>query len=288
MRTLGFFSFSIMVCAHVGTAGAQERFDTPRGAVQALTKAASKDDTQAMLKILGEDAQDLISSGDPVQDRNARKRFATAAAEKTRLEELDGKRVVVQAGKQAWPLPIPLAKDERGWYFDTDAGRQEMLNRRIGKNEIDTIETCRVYVDAQRQYAAQHKAYAQKFRSDPGKRDGLYWEGEDSPLGPLVVRASTEGYSVPGAPYHGYRFRILTGQGPSAPGGALSYIENGRMTKGFAMVAYPAEHGKSGIMTFLVGPHGIVYQKDLGAGTLLSASTMARFDPDSSWTPVRD
>jgi hypothetical protein len=269
-------------------ASAQERFKAPDGAVRALAQAAAKDDVQALEKILGPGSERLISSGDPVDDRAERKRFAAAAAEKTKLEEAEPGELIVRAGKDESPLAIPLTKDEDGWYFDTDAGHQEMLNRRIGRNELDTIATCRVYADAQRQYAAQRGEYAQRFRSDVGQKNGLYWEGEDSPLGPLVAKASSEGYSQPGAPYHGYNFKILTAQGPSAPGGAQSYLEDGKMKKGFAMVAYPTEHGKSGVMTFIVGPLGIVYQKDLGPRSAELARGMKQFDPDSSWTPVRD
>jgi Protein of unknown function (DUF2950) len=278
--------FSIFAVA--GAARAQERFDAPDGAVRALAHAAAQDDTHALVQILGPGSEGLISSGDPVEDRNARKRFATAAAEATKLEQTEPGEVIVRAGKDDWPLPIPLTKDEQGWYFDTDAGYQEMLNRRIGRNELDTVATCRVYTDAQRRYAAMMGDYAQRFRSDPGQRNGLYWEGDDSPLGPLVAKAASEGYSQPGAPYHGYTFRILTAQGPSAPGGAHGYVEDGKMKSGFAMVAAPAEYGKSGVMTFIVGPLGIVYEKDLGPSTAESARKITRFDPDESWTPVRD
>src|SRR4051794_10397901 len=249
-------------------ASGQERFEAPEGAVRALARAAAKDDVKALEKILGPGSDALITSGDPVEDRNARKRFAAAAAARTNLEQAETGEMIVRAGKDGSPLAIPLTKDEGGWYFDTDAGAQELLNRRIGRNELDTIATCRVYADAQRQYAAKTGEYAQRFRSDPGQHNGLYWDGDDSPLGPLVAKAASEGYAQAGAPYHGYNFRILA--------------------KGAAMVAFPTEHGKSGVMTFIVDPLGIVYQKDLGPRSAELARAMTQFAPDASWKPVRD
>src|SRR5262249_43282861 len=230
------------------------------------------------------------------------KRFATRAKERTRFETLDNGAVIAIIGKEDWPVAIPLVKDPDGWRFDTAAGKEELLNRRIGQNELTAISVARAFVDAQREYARKDrlgdgvKAYAQKLPSDPGKHDGLYWDdpsGKDpSPLGPLVAEATGEGYSVQQAdaaprPYHGYFFRILSGQGAHAPGGARSYIKDGRMTGGFALVAWPAEHGVSGVMTFQVGPQGIVYQKDLGDKTAELAKAITVFDPDDSWTASR-
>jgi hypothetical protein len=272
----------------VAEAGAQERFKTPTEAVAALRRAAQSDDTMALARILGPNAGELISSGDPVGDRASRQRFANAAASGTWLETLDTGELVVHAGKENWPLPMPLAKDARGWYFQTEEGKQELLNRRIGRNELLAVQTARVYVDAQREYRDRMGAYAQKLRSDPGTRDGLYWEGGGSPLGPLVAEATSAGYSPTGnppTPYHGYFFRVLTVQGPAGPEGARNYIKDGKMTGGFALVAYPATLGVSGVMTFIVGPTGIVYQKRLSDD---EAKTMTDFNPDDSWTPVRD
>jgi hypothetical protein len=280
---------------------AQKRFARPEEAVRAVVAAARAGDTAAMLALLGPGGEEIVSSGDPVADAAERKRFVAAASERTRLETLDGGEVVVHAGKDDWPLPIPLVKDAEGWRFDTAAGKEELLNRRIGRNELGTIEACRAYVDAQREYAARERtrngvrAYAQRIRSEAGKHDGLFWEDatgkDESPLGPLFGEAAAEGYVAPEAgtgpqPYHGYFYRVLTAQGAHAPGGARSYLKDGQMTGGFALVAYPAEHGASGLMTFLVGPEGIVYQKDLGEKTAELAKAMT-FDPDESWMPVR-
>jgi len=204
--------------------------------------------------------------------------------------------VIVRVGVEDWPLPIPLVKDGNEWRFDTANGLQEILNRRIGRNELKAIDASRVYVDAQREHLRLEGDYAQKLRSDAGKRDGLYWEDptgkHPSPLGPLFAEASAEGYGNQGAdagpqPYHGYVFRILTQQGANAPGGAKSYIKDGKMTGGFALVAYPAEHGSSGVMTFVVGPEGVVYQKDLGDKTADVAKAMTAYDTDATWMPTR-
>ncbi len=295
-----------LALASLGTTGAEEaaqrRFASPTEAFRALVAAAKKHDAGAIKAILGPDSDDLVSSGDPVDDRAASERFVARAAEGFRVETLDAEHAIVRNGREGFPFAIPLAKDAQGWRFDAAAGREELLNRRIGRNELETIDAARAYVEAQREHASRTRAengtpvYAQKIRSEAGKRDGLYWGASDgrdeSPLGPLFAEASGEGYKLADAPaepqpFHGYFFRILTAQGPSAPGGARSYVKDGRMSGGFALVAWPAEHGSSGVKTFIVGPLGIVYEKDLGEETAEIAKAMTAFDPDASWTPVR-
>jgi hypothetical protein len=290
----------ILALTPLQTAGAetaQTKFVRPEEAVGALVDAARADDEARLIEILGPESEGVVSSGDPVADRTARQRVVAAAKERKRFETLPSGAVVAHLGNEDWPLPIPLVKDGNEWRFDTAAAREELLNRRIGQNELKAIAASRAYVDAQREYAKLDGGYAQKIRSEPGKHDGLYWEDQSgkqpSPLGPLFAEASAEGYTTPepGAgpqPYHGYVYRVLTGQGANAPGGAKSYVKDGKMTGGFALVAHPAEHGSSGVMTFIVGPQGIVYQKDLGAQTTEVAKAMTAFDPDESWTPVRD
>jgi len=275
----------------------QKEFAKPEAAVRALLDALRADDKAALLSILGPGSEDVVSSGDPIADRAARKPILTGAAERTRLETLPSGAVIAHFGKDDWPLPIPLVKSGDQWHFDTAAGRNEILNRRIGKNELKAIDVCRVYVEAQREHAKLERDYAQKLRSDPGKRDGLYWDDptgkHPSPFGPLLAEAAAEGYSTENSPdaprpYHGYLFRILTQQGPHAPGGARSYLRDGEMTGGFAMIAYPADYGASGVMTFLVDAQGVVYQKNLLDQTDTVAKQITTYDPDDTWTPVRD
>lgn len=236
-------------------------------------------------------------------DRAALAHFVRETSERTHLVKDGETTVIIHYGKDDASFPIPLVKDGGGWRFDTAAGKEEILNRRIGRNELRTIAVCHAYVDAQREYASRDRGgtgvreYAQKFRSTPGQRDGLYWEvsakGPQSPMGPLVAMANAEGYAHQEAnaepmPYHGYFFRILTAQGPHAPEGARSYLVNGHMTGGFALVAYPAHYASSGIMTFIVNQLGIVFQKDLGDKTAEIAGAMPQYDPDDSWHPVED
>lgn len=280
---------------------AQQRFQSPNTAFKALLEAVKAHDHDRLRAILGPGSGDVVSSGDEVADRTAARQFVAAAKEKTRLVKSGDTATIVHLGKSDWSFPIPLVKDGGGWRFDTAAGKEELLNRRIGRNELRTIAVCYAYVDAQREYARQDRdhrgvgEYAQKFRSAPGKRDGLYWEvsanEEQSPMGPLVAMATSEGYTHkdPNAepmPFHGYFFRILTAQGSHAPEGARSYIVDGRMTRGFALVAYPAHYGSSGIMTFIVNQVGIVFQKNLGEKTAEIAAAMTEYDPDASWDPV--
>lgn len=275
----------------------QQHFPTPEAAARALVAAVrSKDATARMAPILGPDSEKIITSGDPVDDAAARKRFVTAAAQHTRIERsADGDTALMYVGPDDWPFPVPILREAGGWRFDAAAGTEELLNRRIGRNELIAISVGRAYVEAQIEYQRRFHEFAQSLRSTPGKRDGLYWDSpgrDESPLGPLVALAATEGYHVreadeSPAPYHGYFFRILTAQGKAAPGGARNYVRNGKMTDGFALLAWPAEYGSSGIMTFIVGEQGVVFQKDLGATTSEAAKAITAYDPDGSWEPTR-
>jgi hypothetical protein len=293
---LGAAAVSLIVIAAIPAMASQKTFATPASAVEALIKANRADHTRELLAILGPEGAQLIHSGDPVADKHGATRFVAAYDEAHKLEfEGDGKAILI-VGKHEWPFAIPLIREPAGWRFDTKAGVDEILNRRIGRNELMVMETCRAYVTAQREYAAKGLGpggsadYAQHFMSKAG-HDGLYWPtkpGEDeSPLGPLIESVRAEGYS-PGThtkpqPYYGYYFRILTRQGQDAHGGAVNYIANGHMTRGFALVAYPATYGDSGIMTFIVNQYGIVYQKNLGSATPRIAAEITQYDPDESW-----
>jgi hypothetical protein len=278
----------------------QQTFSTPEQAAAALADAWGREDKAQLLKIFGAGGAKLISSGDPVADDNARRLLASEFNANHKIEyEGDGK-AVLSIGKDDFPLPIPLAKVGSAWHFDTKQGEQEILDRRIGRNELNAIEVCHAYVEAQREYAAMNspgkgqREYARKFRSSPGRRDGLYWGAENaadqSPFGPLVASAEAEGYrpNVAGTPtpYHGYYFKILTRQGPSAAGGTKDYVASGQMTGGFAMIAFPAKYGNSGIMTFIVDQTGIVFEKNLGPGTEAAARKITAYDPDQSWKPA--
>jgi len=284
----------------------QKTFKSPDDAIKSLIDAAKRGDTHALMAIFGPGSKDLVSSGDPVADKTAAEEFVRHYEEKNSLQQLSEKKVVLHVGNDDWPFPIPIEKIGKSWRFDTKAGKHEILARRIGRNELATIETCLVYVDAQHEYARKDRdkngllEYAQKFRSTPGQRDGLYWdtkEGEEeSPLGPLVAEASKEGYgrkqtprqtTDERTPYHGYYYRILKAQGSNAPGGAYDYVVDGKMIGGFALVAYPAKYGNSGVMTFVVNQDGVVYQKNLGKNTAKIAQAMEKFDPDSTWKKVK-
>lgn len=277
---------------------AQSRFPTALDAVDALMTAVKQQDDAALLAIFGADAADILHTGDPVQDRQALKRFSERLDQKIALVRRAGDEIVLESGKDDLPFPIPLRHDDAGWYFDTAAGREELFNRRIGANELHTLGVVRAYVDAQYEYAERDpdgdgiRDYAERLLSASGKKDGLYWpiaRGEaESPMGPLVATAAAEGYRKGANSYHGYRYRILKAQGRAAPGGARSYLKDGAMTGGFALVAYPAEYGVSGIMTFIVNQQGIVFQKDLGADTPRIVARIDAYDPDASWTPTGD
>lgn len=285
-------------CPSTAAAAQPRSFATPEEAVQALAAAVQTNDTKALLAVLGEDAQPLISSGDPVADRIARERFMQSYEAANSVVKTDNGKAVLQIGNDNWPFPIPLVSSATGWHFDAIAGKEEILDRRIGANERSATLACLAYVDAQREYYQRnpdHAAllhYAQRLASSPGKRDGLYWDAksdqEQSPLGPHFARARAEGYagSGKGAPYHGYYFRILTAQGPGSSGGAYDYLAQGKMIGGFGLVAYPAKWDNSGVMTFIVNHEGVVYQKNLGRETAKAATAMASFDPDASWKKV--
>jgi hypothetical protein len=279
---------------------AQKSFATPEEAFQALADAAKANDAKALAALLGPNDKDLVSSGDPVADKAARERFAAQYAEKHSVTKDGDAKATLAVGNDDWPMPIPAVKGAKGWTLDASAGRREILARRIGQNELNAIEVVRAVVDAQRDYTSEDRDangvrdYATKFLSSPGKKDGLYWptkEGEPpSPLGDLIGRASSEGYkgkSGAAPPYHGYYFRMLTAQGKEAKGGAMNYMVQGRMIGGFGVVAYPAQYGSSGIMSFIVSADGTVYQKDLGPDTAAVAKAMKTYNPDSSWKAVQ-
>jgi hypothetical protein len=277
----------------------QKTFASADEAVKAAITAAKSNDDKELLAIFGSQAKDLLSSGDPVADKQRRAGFLKAYEEKNRLVSEKEKAILV-LGKNDWPFPIPVVKRGENWLFDTNAGREEILNRRIGENELNVIQVCLAIVDAQREYASKDRdgsgvlQYAQKILSDPGKKNGLYWEAkagdEPSPLGPIAAQARSEGYKASGGkpvPYHGYYYRILKAQGKDAPGGARSYVAKGKMIGGFGVVAYPAQFGNSGIMTFMVNYQGRVFQKNLGKDTTSIANAMTAYNPDSTWTEVK-
>lgn len=279
----------------------QHHYPTAQAAAEALVAALRADDRRQLRAILGPGSEPLINSGDPVADHLGRARFVAAYDKRSTIEPDGDARASLVVGENDWPLPFPLVKDAAGWRFDTEAGAEEILNRRIGRNERNAIQVCLAYVDAQREYALTQgnrdrmHEYAMKLVSTPGTRDGLYWatkEGQPlSPLGPLVEEAKEEGYgkskNAVHEPYHGYLYRILTGQGPNAPGGAYDYVVHGRMIGGFALVAYPARWGVSGVMTLVVNHDGVVYERNLGKATAAIASRMTRFDPDSGWSKTQ-
>lgn len=271
----------------------QRQFPTPEAAAEAFKTATARFDEAALRALFGP-GYDQVKSADAGQLEENIARVHAAAREFLSIAPgRDGKATLV-IGFEAWPFPIPLAKGASGaWTFDTKAGAEEITNRRIGANEIKAIETLGAYVAAQRRYASKPRgdgalrAFAQKIRSTPGRKDGLYWEegldGDESPFGPLIADARTR---KPGAPYFGYHFRILTGQGPAAPGGAYSYVINGNMVAGYAMIAYPAAYGNTGIMSFIVNHYGDVYEKNLGRDTADRAAAIASYNPDATWSPV--
>ena len=271
---------------------AQRIFATPEKAAAALADALRSDDAKQIHSVLGLGSGKVIKSGDPVQDAAGRKRFLEAYKTNVKIEPSGDARVTLLIGSEEFPFPFPLVKAASGWTFDSKAGAEEVLNRRIGQNERSAIQVCLAYVDAQREYATKDRdkdgllAYAQKFVSTPGRHDGLYWEAREgeapSPLGPLSTRAKEQGYANL-EPYHGYYYRILTAQGADNPDGAFSYIVRGQMIGGFALVAYPARWGASGVMTFICNHRGVVYEKNLGKGTVAIAERMTRYNPDASW-----
>ena len=279
----------------------QKEFDTPKEAADALVQVAANSDVAAAKEILGPDGEDLISSEDPVMDKNRAQEFAAKAKEKSSIEidKKDRNRAILLVGNDDFPLPIPIVKRKGKWSFDTKVGREEILNRRVGANELNTIEICRGFVEAQHEYAMERhdgskvNQYAQQILSTSGKHDGLAWQNPDGtwagPVGEEVAKALAEGYSAQrGTPYHGYYFKVLKGQGPAAPGGEMDFMVGGAMIGGFALAAAPAEYRVTGVMTFIVGPDGVVYEKDLGPDTLKTLQSMDRYNPDKTWKVTED
>jgi hypothetical protein len=276
----------------------QQHYASAEAAATALLSAVKSGDSAAMLTVLGPDAKPILDSGDAVADRELMRRFAASYDAAHKLTATNARRSELVVGKDEWPFPIPIVKESAGWRFDTAAGQEEILDRRVGRNERFTIQACLAVVDAQREYYATNPNkdpllhYARRFNSSEGKRDGLYFptseDEEQSPLGELVAQARDEGYTNKPVPYHGYYYRILDAQGPNARDGAYSYVAKGELIGGFAVVAYPASYDNSGVMTFTVNQDGVVYQKDLGPDTTQLAQAIERFDPDKSWERVPD
>jgi len=299
-RSLVSLTVAALLCAAASVANAQQAFKTPDEAASALVSAAKTGDRKAIITVLGPDGEDIVSSGDAVADAATREKFIAAYDAKHQIAMDGDNKATMVIGLEDFPLPIPLVRKDGMWQFDTAAGRQEILARRIGKNELDVIQASLAYVDAQNEYAEKDRTgagagtYAQRIISQPGKKDGLFWptsQGEDaSPLGELVAEATAQGYKPGGgqAPFHGYYFKILTKQGAAAPGGELEYVVHGKMIGGFALVAYPAEYRNSGVMTFIVNHAGTVFEKDLGPDTAKLAERMTSFNPDKTWQKVED
>lgn len=301
-----FFSILMVIAMPVTTLGqaiTQKAFSTADDAVQALVQAAADHNQDEMLEVLGADGKELVYSGDDVQDQAGMSAFVKAYKAKHTLLKQSAEKRVLQVGGSDWQFPIPIVNTNGKWQFDTAAGKQELLYRRIGHNELGAIAACRGYIDAQKDYAAVgHDGlppgiYAQKLMSSPGKQDGLYWEtSEDqpsSPAGPLLAAASAEGYTAQGLgekaqPYHGYYYHVLRSQGAAAKGGAKSYSADGQLTQGVALVAFPAQYRVSGVMTFIINQRGVVYQKDLGENTDSLGRAMSEYNPDHTWQRVPD
>jgi Protein of unknown function (DUF2950) len=298
LARLAWLTAAVLAFSMASVANAQQSFKTAQEAVDALVSAAKTGDRKRILTVLGRDGADIVSSSDTIADASARNRVIEAydARHQVVMEGTD--KAVLIIGQEDWPFPIPLVRKDSAWRFDTAAGREEILYRRIGRNELSAIETCLAYVDAQQEYAeagvAGNGVYAQRIVSRQGKKDGLYWpaqsSADESPLGELAASAAAEGYRVgqQRAPYHGYYYKVLTRQGRNASGGALEYVVRGRMIGGFALVAYPAEYRNSGVMTYIVNHQGNVYEKDLGPNTARLAASMTAFNPDNTWRRVSD
>jgi hypothetical protein len=287
--------------ATVVSAGVNAKmFNTPQQAADELVDAAEKFDVHALEEIFGPDGDDIVLSGEYPQDRQRASDFATEARKKksVSIDPKKGSRAFLLVGDEDWPFPVPLVKLGGRWYFNAKAGRQELLQRRIGADELDAIDISRGYVEAQHEYALQPREgfdvnqYAQRIISNPGKQDGLAWQNPDGswggPIGEKIARVIEQGYSPGAEPYHGYFFKILKGQGPAAPLGQMDYVVKGVMIGGFALVAAPAEYGETGLKTFIVSEDGVVYERDFGPGTLNEFTKMERFNPDGSWTPVME
>jgi DUF2950 family protein len=279
----------------------QKAFDSPKQATDSLLQAAESFDVPALKEILGPDSDDIVSSEDPVMDKNRALAFAAKVKEKSsiQVDKKDSNRAILLAGNDDFPLPIPIVKRKGKWSFDTKVGREEILNRRVGANELNAIEICRGFVEAQHEYAQEKhddskvNQYAQHILSTPGKHDGLTWQNPDGtwggPVGEEVAKALAEGYSAQrGQPYHGYYFKVLKGQGAAAPMGEMDFLVGGAMIGGFALAAAPAEYRVTGVQTFIVGPDGVVYEKDLGPDTLKKFQSMDRYNPDKTWKVSKD
>jgi hypothetical protein len=275
-------------------------FDTPSEAARALIQASNSENLQALTDILGPDAQDLISSADHVGDKNRIARFAALAHEKesVTVDPDDPKSATLSVGNDDWPFPVPIVKKDNRWYYDSKAGREEILFRRIGENELDAIKICKGYVEAQKEYAsdkhegAEVNQYAQRIISTAGKQDGLAWQNTDGswagPVGETVANALAQGYGAKAQPFHGYFFKVLKGQGPAAPIGRMDFVVDGLMIGGFALAAAPAQYKVTGVQTFIVSHDGIIYQKDLGPDTLRLFKTIDRYNPDKTWDSTSD
>ena len=291
---------AVNLSAQAQSVAKQKTFGTAQEAATALIEAAEKYDEAALSEILGPDSYDIIHTGEPARDREVATKFAEQARIKTnvQLQPKNPRRAILQIGDDDWPFAVPIVKTGATWAFDTKAGRQELLYRRIGGNELDAISICRGYVEAQHEYALQKRGtsgqnqYAQRIISTPGTQDGLAWQNADGtwggPIGDKVAAAIARGYSNRSEPYHGYFFKVLKGQGPAAPLGEMDFMVKGAMIGGFALVAFPAQYRVTGVQTFMVSHDGVVYQKDLGPNTVQLANEIERFNPDKSWTPVTD
>ena len=279
----------------------QKQFDTPKQAADALVQVATNLDVAAAREILGPDSEDIVASEDPVMDKQRATEFANKAKEKmsVKTDKQSPNQVILVVGNDNFPLPIPIVKENGKWFFDTKVGREEILNRRVGANELNAIEICRGFVDAQHEYAlekhdgAKVNQYAQNILSTPGKHDGLAWQNPDGtwggPVGEEVAKALQEGYKAErGTPYHGYYFKVLKGQGPAAPGGEIDFMVGGAMIGGFGLAVAPAEYRVTGVMTFMVGADGVVYEKDLGPDTLKIFQSMDKYNPDNTWKETED
>ena len=298
LRKVVSLATALLLCAAASVASAQQAFKTPDEAASAFASAAKAGDRKAMVTVLGPDGDDIVSSGDEVADAATRQKFVSAYDAKHQIAMEGDSKAIMVIGQEDFPLPIPLIRKDGMWRYDTGAGRQEILARRIGKNELDAIQTSLAYVDAQNEYADEDRTgagkgiYAQRVVSNPGKKDGLYWPDSQgngaSPLGEFFAEATGQGYRVGAGrtPFHGYYYKILTKQGSAAPGGELEYVVKGKMIGGFALVAYPAEYKNSGVMTFIVNHNGRVYQKDLGPRTAAITEEMTSYNPDKTWTEV--
>jgi hypothetical protein len=290
------------ICSQMGSAAdtMPKTFSTPKEAAQALIVAAETFDVPALEAILGPAGKEIIHTGEPARDREVAKQFAEQARAKAEvsIDPKSKRRAFISVGNDSWPFPVPIVKSGTTWSFDSKAGLNEVLLRRIGRNELDAIQICRGFVEAQHEYAMKKHGdstvnqYAQRIISTPGKEDGLAWKNPDGtwggPVGENVARAIERGYSSRTEPYHGYFFKVLKGQGPAAPLGQMDYVVNGAMIGGFALVAFPAEYKVTGVKTFMVSNDGVVYEKDLGPNTLQAAQKIERFNPDRTWTPVLD